>query len=61
MVNSSDTSKSVDFKYPAKIIRPLNGWLSIDLKVLWEHRKLVYTCAMRDIKVRYKQTALGDA
>jgi lipopolysaccharide transport system permease protein len=61
MVSSSDTIKSVDLKSSVKIIRPLNGWLSIDLKELWEYRELVYTFAMRDIKIRYKQTALGAA
>lgn len=52
---------SLDYKVPVKIIRPLDGWLPIDLKELWEYRELVYTFAMRDIKVRYKQTALGAA
>lgn len=46
---------------PNIIIRPLNGWIPIDLKELWAYRELVYTFAMRDIKVRYKQTALGAA
>jgi lipopolysaccharide transport system permease protein len=61
MIDTSDTSKSPDFKCPVKIIRPLNGWMPIDLKELWEYRELVYTFALRDIKVRYKQTALGAA
>ncbi len=61
MIDSNDAGKSADFKYPVKFIRPLDGWLSIDLKELWEYRELVYTFAMRDIKVRYKQTALGAA
>lgn len=61
MVNPIDTSRSVNLKSPVKILRPSNGWLPIDLKELWEYRELVYTFAMRDIKVRYKQTALGAA
>jgi lipopolysaccharide transport system permease protein len=61
MVNPKDTSRSANIKSPVKIIRPLDGWLPIDLKELWEYRELVYTFAMRDIKVRYKQTALGAA
>ena len=61
MVNLTDKSRSANFKSSVKIIRPVDGWLPIDLKELWEYRELVYTFAMRDIKVRYKQTALGAA
>jgi len=51
---------SVD-EVPAAIIRPLRGWISIDFKELWAYRELIYTFASRDIRVRYKQTALGAA
>ena len=61
MNNASLINGSSDYKVPVTIIRPLRGWLPIDLKELWEYRELVYTFAMRDIKVRYKQTALGAA
>jgi len=44
---------------PVTIIRPLKGWIPIDLKELCAYRELIYTFASRDIKVRYKQTALG--
>lgn len=42
-------------------IRPMNGWVPIDLKEIWEYRELLQTFVVRDIKVRYKQTALGAA
>jgi lipopolysaccharide transport system permease protein len=42
-------------------IRPPSGWASIGLKELWEYRELLYFLMWRDIKVRYKQTALGAA
>jgi lipopolysaccharide transport system permease protein len=58
---NSKKYRSSDYKVPVTIIRPIEGWLSIDLKEIWEYRELVYTFAMRDIKVRYKQTALGAA
>ena len=61
MINPTDISRSANFEPPVKIIRPLDGWLPIALKELWEYREQVYTFAMRDIKVRYKQTALGAA
>jgi len=49
---------SVD-EIPVTTIRPLKGWMPIDLKELWAYRELIYTFAARDVKVRYKQTALG--
>jgi lipopolysaccharide transport system permease protein len=42
-------------------IRASHGWRAIDLRELWRYRELVYFLAWRDVKVRYKQTALGVA
>lgn len=42
-------------------IEPKKGWVSVDLKDLWHYRELLVFLAWRDIKVRYKQTALGAA
>ena len=42
-------------------IRPSRGWSAINLKELWYFRELIYFLIWRDIKVRYKQTALGAA
>jgi lipopolysaccharide transport system permease protein len=42
-------------------IRPPSGWTALKLDELWEYRDLLYFLAWRDIKVRYKQTALGAA
>jgi len=42
-------------------IKPSKGWVSLRLKDLWEHRELLFFFVWRDIKVRYKQTALGAA
>lgn len=44
-----------------KHIRPSRGWQHLNLKELWHHRELLYFLSWRDIKVRYKQTALGAA
>jgi len=41
------------------ILKPAKGWLSIDLKELWRYRELIFFLTWRDIKVRYKQAALG--
>ncbi len=42
-------------------IEPSKGWVSLQLKELWEYRELLYFLIWRDVKVRYKQTALGAA
>ena len=44
---------------PRFVIQPSQGWGSLNLGELWAHRELVYFLIWRDIKVRYKQTALG--
>ncbi len=43
------------------IIEPTRGWLKINFREIWEYRELLYFLVWRDIKVRYKQTALGAA
>jgi lipopolysaccharide transport system permease protein len=43
------------------IIKPSHGWVSLKLRELWAYRELLYFLTWRDIKVRYKQTALGAA
>jgi lipopolysaccharide transport system permease protein len=42
-------------------IEPLRGWTAIRPKELWEYRELLYFLVWRDVKVRYKQAALGAA
>ena len=42
-------------------IRPSHGWVIPELRDLWEYRELLYFLVWRDVKVRYKQTALGVA
>jgi lipopolysaccharide transport system permease protein len=46
---------------PIIVIQPSRGWRALDLRELWWFRELVYFLALRDVKVRYKQTALGVA
>ena len=43
------------------VIEPSRGWVSLRLQEIWEFRELLYFLIWRDIKVRYKQTALGAA
>ena len=44
---------------PLLVIEPPRGWVSFDLAALWSHRELLFFLTSRDLKVRYKQTALG--
>jgi len=46
---------------PITVIEPSRGWVAVRLDELWEHRELLYFFVWRDVKVRYKQTALGAA
>ena len=46
---------------PHTRIEPGKGWISLGLKDLWQYRELLFFLTWRDIKVRYKQTALGAA
>ncbi|OGL62926.1 phosphate ABC transporter permease [Candidatus Uhrbacteria bacterium RIFCSPHIGHO2_12_FULL_47_12] len=41
------------------LIRPTTQWWKFDWKEFWQFRDLFYFFAWRDIKVRYKQTAIG--
>ncbi|MCL6649836.1 MAG: ABC transporter permease, partial [Chloroflexi bacterium] len=46
---------------PVWIIRPRRAWWDLGLRELWAYRELLYFLVWRDIKVRYKQTAVGAA
>jgi lipopolysaccharide transport system permease protein len=42
-------------------IQPAKGWVGIHFHELWKYRELFYFLVWRDLKVRYRQTALGAA
>jgi lipopolysaccharide transport system permease protein len=48
-------------QYSETLIEPSRGWFNLELADLWRYRELLYFLTWRDIKVRYKQTALGAA
>src|SRR2546422_8833104 len=52
---------NTDTTYPVLILKPSSGFLRINLRAIWEYRELLYFLTWRDVKVRYKQTALGAA
>jgi lipopolysaccharide transport system permease protein len=41
------------------VLRPTAGWRAVNLRELWRFRDLVWALAIRDVKLRYRQTALG--
>ena len=46
---------------PVHVIAPEHGWVPVRLNELWEYRELLYFFVWRELKIRYKQTALGVA
>jgi lipopolysaccharide transport system permease protein len=55
----SETSLTPKPKTPPLILRPTRGWTSLNLRDIWVYRELFFFLTWRDLKVRYKQTALG--
>jgi lipopolysaccharide transport system permease protein len=60
MPNGPETNYALPDR-PAIIIRPSKGLAWVNLGELWAYRDLLYFLIWRDVKVRYKQTALGAA
>jgi len=44
---------------PTLRIRPTKGWAALNIGELWRYRDLLWILVNRDIKLLYKQTALG--
>ncbi|MDQ3813335.1 MAG: ABC transporter permease [Armatimonadota bacterium] len=44
---------------PLITIQPSTSWVALNVADLWAYRELFYFLTWRDVKVRYKQTALG--
>lgn len=52
----------IDLTPPVHIrIKPGTGWRAVNLAEIWRYRELLFFLTWRDIKLRYKQTALGVA
>jgi lipopolysaccharide transport system permease protein len=43
------------------VIRPSSGLFDLDLGAVWRYRELLYFLVWREVKIRYKQAALGVA
>jgi lipopolysaccharide transport system permease protein len=62
--NLSEAAAAAAANLPAKPVSTIESerrWVGLDLPDLWAHRDLFYFLVLRDVKVRYKQTALGVA
>ena len=46
---------------PLVVIQPSPSWKLVSFKDIWAYRELLFFLTWRDVKVRYKQTALGAA
>jgi lipopolysaccharide transport system permease protein len=55
------SSRSAPPDKPVTRISPARRWGTLDPGELWEHHELLYFFVWRDLKTRYKQTALGAA
>ena len=44
---------------PLVVIEPRSHWFDLGLRDIWAYRELLYFLTWRDVKVRYKQAALG--
>ena len=53
---SSSTTHTIK---PYLSIRPSSGWQTLDLREVFQFRDLLFSLAVRDVKLRYRQTALG--
>jgi lipopolysaccharide transport system permease protein len=57
----ADVSALDDAPAPMLTIRPAAGWAALNIEEIWHFRELMMTFAVRDLKLRYRQTALGAA
>lgn len=51
----------IEGRKPTVIIQPRKGFFDFDLQAIWHYRELLYILVWRDVKIRYKQTAIGAA
>jgi lipopolysaccharide transport system permease protein len=58
-MNSTSSNSTASVVKPYLSIRPPSGWQALDLREVWQFRDLLFSLAARDVKLRYRQTALG--
>ena len=60
MDEAATTATSPETRW-VQVIQPTKGWAHFDFIELWRYRELLFFLVWRDVKIRYKQTALGSA
>jgi lipopolysaccharide transport system permease protein len=59
--SNATTLSQVPGPTPVVLIQPRKRWFDFDLVSLYQYRELLYFLTWRDVKVRYKQAAIGVA
>jgi lipopolysaccharide transport system permease protein len=54
-----DSAPAAPKRKPKMTLRASSGWVPLKLSELWRYRDLMFSLAGRDLRLRYKQTALG--
>lgn len=58
-MNLTSSESTSPYIKPHLSIRPSKKWQTLDLREVWQFRDLLFSLALRDVKLRYRQTALG--
>lgn len=56
-----ELAAEITARKPSAIIQPRKRLFQLNLRDVWQYRELLYFLVWRDVKVRYKQTAIGAA
>src|SRR5258708_13056248 len=62
LTSNSSTTGPLANRPPGSLtlrIEPPRTWFELRLQELWKYRELLFFFIWRDVKVRYKQTAIG--
>lgn len=59
LIEPPETGTPIPAPDPYLKIRAPHGWAPLNLRDIWQFRDLLMALAGRDLKLRYKQTALG--
>jgi len=57
--SAPQTAAELSEQRPRVIIRSSRGWRNLNLRQVWLYRELLWFLTLRDVKSRYRQTALG--
>jgi lipopolysaccharide transport system permease protein len=55
----TSSNQAIERLHLHRLIAPPRSWFRLEWSELWAYRELLYFFVWRDLKVRYKQTAIG--